>query len=114
MLKVLTVGITDIIMQHTDTLKNAVEKITYDIGEAMLPMPTWDDHDDILESTVADLVNDAMKCSDAYTAALFMKQFLPKNTDWLHIDLSHEFDDHVPHGNGIRTIISTVKWWVNK
>ena len=96
-----------------DTLKNTVEKLSYDIGEPMLPMPTWNDHDDVLDSEVADLANDPRNCSDAFTATLFMKQFIPKNTDWLHIDLSHEFDNHVPHGNGIRTIISVAEWWIN-
>lgn len=96
-----------------DTLKNIVEKISYDIGEPMLPMPTWDDHDNVLESDVADLVNDPRKCSDAFTAALFMKQFIPKESEWLHIDLAHEFDSHVPKGNGIRTIISVIEWWIN-
>jgi leucyl aminopeptidase len=95
-----------------DILKDAVEKITYEIGEAMLPMPTWTDHDDILESNVADLVNDPINCSDAFTAALFLKQFIPKNTDWLHIDLSHEFDNHIPRGNGIQTIISVIRYWI--
>jgi leucyl aminopeptidase len=95
-----------------ETLKTAVEKLSYDIGEPMLPMPTWDDHDDILESTVADFVNDPRDCSDAFTATLFMKQFIPPGAEWLHIDLSHEFDKHVPRGNGIRTIVATVEWWL--
>jgi leucyl aminopeptidase len=94
-------------------LKAAVEKLSYDIGEPMLPMPTWDNHDDILESTVADLVNDSRECSDAFTATLFMKQFIPDGTEWLHIDLAHEFDKHVPQGNGIRTIVATAEWWIN-
>jgi len=96
-----------------ERLKIAVEKLSYAIGDPMLPMPTWDDHDDILESDVADLVNDPRNCSDAFTATLFMKQFIPSGTEWLHIDLSHEFDEHVPRGNGIRTIIETVRWWVD-
>ena len=94
-------------------LKEAVEKISYDIGEPMLPMPTWDFHDDVLESEVADFANDPMDCSDAYTATLFMKQFVPPKAEWFHIDLTHEFDGHVPHGNGIRTVISIVEWWLS-
>ena len=95
-----------------ENLKVAVEKISYNIGEPMLPMPTWDDHDDILDSNVADLVNDPRQCSDAFTATLFMKQFIPDGAEWLHIDLAHEFDKHVPRGNGIRTIVATAEWWL--
>jgi leucyl aminopeptidase len=94
-------------------LKEAVEKTSFDIGDPMLPMPTWDHHDDVLESEVADFVNDPINCSDAYTATLFMKQFVPAKAEWLHIDLTHEFDGHVPHGNGIRTVISIVEWWLS-
>jgi len=95
-----------------ETLRNAVEKLSYEIGDPMLPMPTWDDHDDVLESPVADLVNSPHKCEDAFVATLFMKQFIPTGAEWCHIDLSHEFDDHVPKGNGIRTIVETVRWWI--
>jgi leucyl aminopeptidase len=96
-----------------ESLRTAVEKLSYEIGDPMLPMPTWDDHDDILESPVADLVNSPNKCEDAFVATLFMKQFIPVGADWCHIDLSHEFDDHVPQGNGIRTIVETVRWWID-
>jgi hypothetical protein len=41
-----------------------------------------------------------------------MKQFIPTGVEWCHIDLSHEFDEHVPRGNGIRTIVETVRWWI--
>jgi len=95
-----------------EAMKVAVEKLSYAIGEPMLPMPTWNDHDDVLESEVADFANSPRDCEDAYVATLFMKQFIPNGADWLHIDLSHEFDKHVPRGSGIRTIIETTEWWI--
>jgi leucyl aminopeptidase len=95
-------------------MKLAVEKLSYAIGEPMVPMPTWNDHDDVLESEVADFANSPHTCEDAYTATLFMKQFIPSGADWVHIDLSHEFDKHVPRGSGIRTIIETAEWWIGK
>jgi len=75
----------------------------------MIPMPTWNDYKDVLKSSVADLINSPLKCSDAYVAALFLKEFIPKKSEWIHIDVTHEFDGNVPKGNGIRSIIAIVK-----
>ena len=91
------------------TLKSEVEDVTNKNGERMLSMPMWDDYDSVLQSNVADFVNSPFSCSDAFVAALFLKQFVPKNAAWLHIDLAHEFTvGSVPRGNGVRTIIDVV------
>ena len=91
-----------------DSLRTQVEKRSYQIGERMIPMPPWTEFKNIFYSPVADLLNDSSICDDSFTAALFLKEFLPKSCDWLHIDLAHEHDNHIPNGNGIRTIIDTV------
>lgn len=97
-----------------DTLKISFEHLTNDIGERMIPMPTWDDYKDILKSSVADLINSPPKCSDAFVAALFLKEFVPPQSDWIHIDVTHEFDGNVPKGNGIRSMISVVREYCAK
>jgi leucyl aminopeptidase len=97
-----------------DTLKVKMEKLTNQIGERMIPMPTWGDYKDVLNSTVADLVNSPLKCSDAFVAALFLKEFVPKGADWIHIDVTHEFDGSVPKGNGIRSMIHIVEEYLSK
>jgi leucyl aminopeptidase len=91
-----------------DSLKHKTETITNDIGERMIPMPTWDEYREVLRSPVADLINDSDVCDDSTSAALFLKEFIPKDSDWLHIDLAHEQDDHIPNGAGIRSIIEIV------
>lgn len=91
-----------------DALRHQVEKRSYQLGERMIPMPPWTEFKNLFNSPVADLLNDSSICDDSFTAALFLKEFLPKSCDWLHIDLAHEHDNHIPNGNGIRTIIDTV------
>jgi len=97
-----------------EPFKHMVEKITNDIGERMIPMPTWTEYSEVLQSPVADLLNDSDICDDSFTAALFIKEFLPKNCEWLHIDLAHENDGHIANGNGIRSIINIISKKYNK
>jgi len=92
-----------------ESMKHLFEKRTNDIGERMIPMPTWSEYREVLQSTVADLLNDSDICDDSFTAALFLKEFLPAEcAKWLHIDLSHEKKNRIPLGNGIRSIIDIV------
>jgi leucyl aminopeptidase len=89
-----------------ESLRFKLEKWTQNIGERMLTMPTWPEYAKMaLKSDMADLVNCPRDNDDAFTAALFLRQFLPATVrSWVHIDLAHEFDNHVPSGHGIRTL----------
>jgi leucyl aminopeptidase len=58
-------------------------------GERVWPFPMDEDFDEALESRVADV----LQCSldndgDHILAARFLQRFVPKETPWLHIDLS--------------------------
>ena len=58
-------------------------------GERVWPFPMDADYDDDLKSTVADI----LQCSvgneaDQILAARFLQRFTPKDTPWVHIDLS--------------------------
>lgn len=92
---------------NDEGLRSRVEKLTNMIGERMIPMPSWDDYDEVLKSNVADISNSPLDCGDSFVAAMFLKQFVATKTNWLHIDLAHETDNKsIPSGNGIRTLIT--------
>lgn len=99
-----------------EPLKHLFEKLTDEIGERMLPMPTWTEYREVLNSKVADLVNVPNgNCGDAFVAALFLREFVPKQTEWIHIDLTHEYGkDAIPVGGGIRSIVYLVEEWLKK
>ena len=98
-----------------EILKPKIEKLTYRIGERMLTMPCWTEHRTILRSDIADIINSPIGCSDAFVAALFLKEFLPESVkEWVHIDLAHEYDNHIPLGNGIRSVHEIVHMLCNK
>lgn len=97
-----------------ERLKQNIVRITDKNGERMLAMPSWKDYDDVLGSPVADYVNSPVRCSDAFVAALFLKQFVPKGSSWVHFDLAHAHrqGDAAPKGHGIRTIIDVVEYFL--
>lgn len=96
-----------------ENLKLQFEKISNNVGERMLTMPSWDDCSYVLKSTVADLTNSPKECGDSFVASLFLKEFLPANTDWIHIDIAHNLvAESIPKATGIHTIVAIVKHYV--
>lgn len=95
-----------------ENLKTQLEKVSYMIGERMLTMPLWDDCSYALQSMVADLSNSPKECNDSFVASLFLKEFLPPNTDWIHIDIAHNLVDDKPKATGIHTIVAIVKHYI--
>ena len=59
------------------------------INELLVELPIMDKHLNKLESYVADIKNISFNCSaDIIMSSLFMKQFIHKNTKWIHIDIA--------------------------
>jgi leucyl aminopeptidase len=58
-------------------------------GERLWPFPMDEDFDEALESRVADVLQCSVENDgDHILAARFLQRFVPKDTPWLHIDLS--------------------------
>jgi leucyl aminopeptidase len=54
----------------------------------MWRLPLWNAYDEMLRSDVADMVNAPDGgFAGAVTAALFLRRFVPKGTDWAHLDV---------------------------
>jgi leucyl aminopeptidase len=50
-------------------------------------MPLWEPYDEMLKSDLADVANAANSpMAGCITAALFLKRFVPAETDWAHLD----------------------------
>ena len=100
-----------------DGWKREIERASFTLGERMIAMPTWTSgYSQLLKSPVADLANVPHKkpcSSSSFVATMFLKEFIPEDCDWLHIDLSHEMDDGlIPVGHGIRTLIHATHSWL--
>ena len=69
-------------------VKTLIEKGKH-INEALVELPMMDKHLSKLKSYVADIRNASFSCSaDIIMSSLFMKQFINKNTKWIHIDIA--------------------------
>jgi leucyl aminopeptidase len=96
-----------------ENLKLQFENISKNIGERMITMPLWDDCSFVLKSQAADLSNSPRECSDSFVASLFLKEFLPANCDWIHIDIAHNLiENNMPKATGIHTIVAITKHYV--
>ena len=58
------------------------------VADPLWPMPLWSGYDDDIASKVADLNNaSASTFAGAIIGALFLRRFVTRTTDWLHVDL---------------------------
>lgn len=69
---------------YTKQLKTAFDKG----GEKVWELPLAEEYRPQLNSTIADLKNIGDGGPGAITAALFLKEFVPKNTPWIHLDIA--------------------------
>jgi leucyl aminopeptidase len=86
------------------------------INEPLVELPIIDKHLYKLESYVADIINVSLNCTaDIIMSALFMKQFINKNTKWMHIDIagtSYKIDEIIKYaspeasGVGVRLLFA--------
>ena len=96
-------------------VKTLIEKGKH-INEALVELPMMDKHLSKLKSYVADIRNASFSCSaDIIMSSLFMKQFINKNTKWIHIDIagqSYKTDDIIKYaspeasGVGVRLLFA--------
>jgi leucyl aminopeptidase len=68
----------------SDALLSAAERA----GDPIWPLPLYQDYRDMLDSRIADIANSsAQRFGGAITAALFLKEFVPDDCDWIHFDI---------------------------
>ncbi|MFA4887870.1 MAG: leucyl aminopeptidase [Candidatus Nanoarchaeia archaeon] len=57
-------------------------------GEEVWQLPMDDEYKEYVKSDVADIKNCGPKWAGATTAALFLKEFIPNNVKWAHLDIA--------------------------
>ncbi len=88
---------------HRSTLPGIARISGAETGNRVWQMPIWDVYKKHMESKVADLSN-ISNCAGggAITAAAFLGEFLNKDQDWMHIDISPRMKsvkgDNLAHG----------------
>lgn len=73
--------------KHMDTARDLVD-LGLKLDDPLWHMPLWAPYHAGIESTIGDIVNTGKSAlAGAINAALFLEDFLPREQDWLHIDL---------------------------
>jgi leucyl aminopeptidase len=69
-------------------LAGAILGAARDAGERFWPMPIYEDYGDELRDGPADLKNAGERWGGAISAALFLREFVPKGLPWAHLDIA--------------------------
>lgn len=94
------------------------ERAGEETGELVWRMPLDSDYKTMLDSNIADMKNSSGKrAAGSITAAMFLQEFIQKNTPWIHLDIAGTaFLDHSEHyhltlatGSGVRLIINLLE-----
>lgn len=92
--------------------KNMIEDLSIKMKEPIIGLPSYINSDH-LKSSVADIKNSSKVCSSSYNAAMFLHEFVPKECNWIHFDISNQIytkdEQLIPNGKGFLTIIKTIK-----
>ncbi len=75
-------------MGNDDNLRAAVVAAGESAGESLWPMPLPPELRPSLDSPVADLANIGDRNGGMLTAALFLQEFVPDGTAWVHLDIA--------------------------
>jgi len=69
-------------------LAAAIQRLAMPVGDLLWPMPLWEFYFDELKSDVADMKNVGTRMGGSVNAALFLKQFVPEDVPWIHLDIA--------------------------
>ena len=81
--------------------------------ERLWPFPIWDDYDSLIKGDDSDIKNSGSRDAHAICGAIFLKQFIEKDTRWAHLDIAGvaDVDKNGPYcpkgatGFGVRLLI---------
>lgn len=77
-----------VVLGNKKSLIEKYEKIGENMNEKIWSLPLWSDFRKNLDSNIADIQNSSKSSSGTINAAMFLKEFVPKKIDWLHIDIA--------------------------
>ncbi|ACS81245.1 leucyl aminopeptidase [Maridesulfovibrio salexigens] len=76
------------VMDNSPLMQDLVMESGKRVGERFWPMPLWDIYKEELKSEVADLKNVGSREGMTIHAGMFLKEFVPEDTPWAHLDIA--------------------------
>ena len=93
---------------NDDVLRTELEAAAKRSDEAVWAMPLHGDYKDMIKGTLGDIKNIGGKGAGSITAALFLQEFVEKDTRWAHIDMAGPVWDSAggkPTGYGVKLLV---------
>ncbi len=69
-------------------LIDAIQKAGEKVGERCWQLPLWEEYGECIKSHHSDLRNTGDGYAGTITAAMFLKEFVPAKTPWVHLDIA--------------------------
>ncbi len=76
------------VMDNSPKLQDLIIESGKSVGERFWPMPLWDIYKEELKSEVADIKNIGSREGMTIHAGMFLKEFVPENVPWAHLDIA--------------------------
>ena len=90
---------TSAVMTNNEDFRNQFLIAANQAGEDFWPMPLPEELRASLDSTVADMANIGERMGGMLVAGLFLKEFIPAELPWLHLDIAGPaYNEAKPHG----------------
>jgi leucyl aminopeptidase len=107
------------IMGNREQLIQKVQEIGTRVGERFWPLPLYDFYFEAIKSEVADFKNVGERAAGTITGGVFLKQFVPDDIPWLHLDIagtawtSKDLSVCTQGGTGfgVRTLVELARRW---
>jgi leucyl aminopeptidase len=100
-----------------DRLARVLEAAADTTGERVWRMPLWSEHEDLIDSDIADMRNQGQRGdSDGIASAVFLKRFVG-DVPWVHLDIAgtswaEKKQPYVPKGAvgvGVRLLVEALR-----
>ena len=75
-------------MTDDAALASQLESAGEATGERVWRLPLWPEYRDNLRSEWADMKNTGGRSAGTINAGIFLKEFVPKNVPWAHLDVA--------------------------
>lgn len=97
----------------SNNIAEAVSDVAEEENDPVWQMPLYKPYKDLLDSHIADIRScGSVRCAGAITAALFLQEFISKDQEWVHFDISDNNEKDRPgrpkggEAHGLRALFS--------
>ncbi len=107
------------LMGNDPRLVGQVKEAGEETGERCWELPLWEEYGETIKGHHSDLLNVGGKYGGTITAAMFLKEFVPEKTPWVHLDIAGTAWCDSPRadcpkgatGVGVRLLIQFLRNW---